>query len=179
MIRRVFKRSSLVKDFNTFLLMIMCDSTISPIFGMWDMALEYIDKSSCDAQTISAFRDNETVHFLTKRATVSAASSPLRRRLQNLVRLSDLESVSSLPITRRNDSKIHGKAMEQKNRQTRAMLHKSYVNEPESALGECEGLNSSLFQVKFRLELKVAPEGHADESDLGRVFKFQVLRGRR
>ena len=112
------------------------DRTISSIFGMWDMALEYIDKSSCNAHPISAFRDNETVHFLTKRATVSAASSPLRRRLQNLAWLSDLESVSSLPITRRNDSKIHGKAMEQKNRQTRTMLRKSCVNEPESALGE-------------------------------------------
>ena len=41
-------------------------------------------------------------------------------------------------------------------------------------------LNSSLSQDKFHLELRRAPEGRVDESDLGgRVSKFQVLRGRR
>ena len=106
---------------------------------MWAIALECIDKSSCSAHLVLLHRlNNETVHFLTKRATVWAASSPLRR-LQNFVRFSGPVPVSSLPITRQKDSKIHGEAMEQKNRQTRAMLRKSSVNRPEFALDEFEG----------------------------------------
>jgi hypothetical protein len=49
MTRRVFKRLSPAKDFNVSFLVITSDSTISSIFGMWAMALECIDKSSCSA----------------------------------------------------------------------------------------------------------------------------------
>jgi hypothetical protein len=95
------------------------ESVICLMFGIWDMALEYINKSSSSAHPILAFREgDEILQILTNRATDCAASSPLRRRLQNFVPFSGLVSVSSPPISRLNDSKIHGKATEQKNRQT-------------------------------------------------------------
>jgi len=64
MIRRVFKRLGLAKDFNVPFLMITNESTISSIFGMWAMALEYIDKSSCSAHPVPLHHaDNENSAF--------------------------------------------------------------------------------------------------------------------
>ena len=134
MIQRVFKRLGLAKDFNVPFLMITNESTISSIFGMWAIALEYIDKSSCSAHPVPLHHaDNENSAF---HDTVCGFLDSFFAIEKTSAGFSGPEPVSSLPITRKKDSKIHSKAMEQKNRQIRTM---SCVNELESELGEFEG----------------------------------------